>query len=135
MEIIIHELVKKIDSSYEAAMKEYIKRCSFFCKISIKKYKKAGTAALAKDSAVFLVCPGRSTISSEDFCKLLADIRLSGKSCIEFVTNPKLLSDCHADYDEFNLSSFDMSTELSVVVLCEQIYRAFTIENNITYHK
>ena len=37
--------------------------------------------------------------------------------------------------EAFNLSSFTMSPDLTTVVLTEQLYRAYTIMNNITYHK
>ena len=45
--------------------------------------------------------------------------------------NPNSKPSFVEDIEEFNISSFAMSSSLTTVVLTEQIYRAYTIMNNI----
>lgn len=134
MEIIIHVFSKKIDKDFDAATSEYVKRTSPYCKIKLNRYKKASTPTLSKNSYVFLVNAGEDTLSSNELADKINDICISGYSCIEFIIADGLILD-DLTTNSFNLSSFDMSNELTVVALTEQIYRAYTIQNNITYHK
>ncbi len=133
MEIIINLKKKKMDSDYEGAIKEYVKRLTPFCRVIVKTVKLFKSPAPKKDTKLFKVCPIIDTISSVDFCRLIQTCNLNGYSRIIFYINPRPeeLPEC----DILSVSSFDMSTELTSVVLCEQIYRAYTIMNNITYHK
>lgn len=132
MEITIHAFCKKTDSDYIAAIEEYSKRTSPFCRLTMKWYKKIKAPQLNKSSKCFKLIPGKETVSSEDFCKMINDICLQGYSSIEFIISNGLETDIT---DEFMLSSFSMDNQLTAVALTEQIYRAFTILNNITYHK
>lgn len=129
MEIIIHVEAKKIDKHMQLAIDEYVKRTSPFCKVNIKQYKDISKVNLKASSKAYNVLPGSSSPTSEGLAKLILDNNLSGISCIEFVINST------QDIEEFNISSFAMSPDLTTVVLTEQIYRAYTIMNNITYHK
>ena len=40
-----------------------------------------------------------------------------------------------ADMENFSLCSVQPSAEMTALLLSEQTYRAYTILNNITYHK
>lgn len=143
MEIIIHIETKKIDKTMQLAIDEYVKRTSPFCKVIIKTYKKLDKINTKTGSKIYNVLPGSNSPSSEGFAEIIQANNLKGISCIEFIiTSMHENSEKHAsnhpfskDVDEFNLSSFAMSPDLTTVVLTEQIYRAYTIMNNITYHK
>lgn len=141
MEIIIHVESKKLDKNLQLAVNEYIKRTSPFCKIIIKLYKTLDKINHRLSSKIYYVIPGINSPSSEELSGLIENISINGTSCIEFVIKnndiiDQLSSHCIPPHAEiFYLSSFSMSTDLTTVVLTEQIYRAYTITNNITYHK
>ncbi len=133
LEIIIHIDSKKIDRNLKAAIDEYTKRTSPYCRVTIKQYKSINKAAFKTSSRIFKILPGTASPTSLGLAELIQNINMEGVSCIEFIIS-NAASDIEA-VQEFNLSSFDMSLELTAVVLTEQIYRAYTIMNNITYHK
>ena len=144
MEILIHIEKKKLDTDYEKAVAEYVKRLSAFCRVRCIYYKDLSKLTMHNSSACFRVVPGRDTISSEDFAIKLEQLGLSGYSRIEFVIAEQ--SDgSHTDnisrspgdpkLSIFSLSGFTMSVDLTTVILTEQLYRAYTILNHITYHK
>ncbi len=134
MEIIIHSSVKKFDLNYKKAIDEYIKRTLPFSRVTIKYYKNILSISYKKGSFVFGLQHGKNTISSPDLANKIQELNLNGYSCIEFVW-----LDASVDINNFenilSISSFQMSQELDMVVLTEQLYRAYTILNNITYHK
>ncbi len=139
MEIVIHISTKKIDTTYKKAIDEYIKRTSPFCRVSIKTYKNINKLSLNKNSEKYIVVPSINTISSTEFATLIQDINLKGISCIEYIITDSTSwvnnSENQLLFSDFCISSFDMNIDLTTVVLTEQIYRAYTILNNITYHK
>lgn len=144
MEILIHIEKKKLDTNYEKAVAEYVKRLSAFCRVRCIYYKDLSKLTMHNSSACFRVVPGRDTISSEDFAIKLEQLGLSGYSRIEFVIAEQP-DDTHTDaisrspgdpkLSIFSLSGFTMSVDLTTVILTEQLYRAYTILNHITYHK
>lgn len=130
MEIIIHIESRKLDNNLKKAIDEYIKRTSPYCRVMIKSYKSLAKLSTKKGSKVYQVLPGACSPTSEDLAKLIQRLNLGGISCIEF-----LIGEAQSHIEEFNLSSFPMSPDLAATVLTEQIYRAYTIMNNIVYHK
>ncbi len=143
MEILIHIEKKKLDTEYAKAVAEYVKRLSAFCRVRCLYYKDLSKLTISDSSACFRVIPGIDTISSEAFASKIEQLGLSGYSRIEFVvarqnrisdTNETVSSDIDR-LPSFSLSGFTMSTDLTTVVLTEQLYRAYTILNHITYHK
>lgn len=143
MEILIHIEKKKLDTEYAKAVAEYVKRLSAFCRVRCLYYKDLSKLTMSDSSACFRVIPGIDTISSEAFASKIEQLGLSGYSRIEFVvarqnrisdTNETASSDI-CRLPSFSLSGFTMSTDLTTVVLTEQLYRAYTILNHITYHK
>ena len=143
MEILIHIEKKKLDTEYAKAVAEYMKRLSAFCRVRCLYYKDLSKLTMSDSSACFRVIPGIDTISSEAFASKIEQLGLSGYSRIEFVvaqqnrisdTNETTSSDI-SGLPSFSLSGFTMSTDLTIVVLTEQLYRAYTILNHITYHK
>ena len=80
---------------------------------------------------------GRS-IDSVEFSKKINDIMLDGISSIDFIIGGSLgISQEVKDKANYSLSfsKFTFPHKLMKVILMEQIYRAFTIINNKTYHK
>lgn len=135
MEIIIHMDTKKIDTEYRQAIDEYTKRTSPFCKVSIKTYKNIKKINLSHNSKKYIIVPGTETLTSPELASLIQELNLNGISCIEFIITTQKNLEILNDTEIFNLSSFSMSIDLTAVVLTEQLYRAYTILNNITYHK
>ena len=152
--------VGKIKEKYlEAAIAEYSKRLSRYCKLEIvqladeKTPDKAGEAleeqikekegnrilAQIKDGAyVVALAIGGRMLSSEELSALVADLGVRGESHIQFVIGGSLgLSQAvlnRADY----LLSFSRMTfphQLMRVILMEQIYRSYRIISGEPYHK
>ncbi len=134
MEIIIHVEKKKLDTDYMLAIAEYTKRLSPFCKLRLSVCKDFSKLFIQPGSVVFSVVPGSHTFSSESFAEMVEQEALSGHSRLEFVIG-KLPDAAAFTYREFSLSRLSMSCDLTAVVLSEQLYRAYTILNHITYHK
>ncbi len=130
MEILIHIETKKLDNNLKKAMDEYIKRTSPYCRITIKTYKSLSKMSPKKGSKVYHLIPGDSSPTSEGMAQLIQELNLTGISCIEFI-----IGETNLEVENFNISSFSMSEDLTATVLTEQIYRAYTILNNIVYHK
>ncbi len=137
MEINIHIETKKLDKNLKLAIEEYVKRTSPYCKIFIKLYKSLEKISLKSGSKAYMVVPGSSSPSSPELAGLINKLNVNGFSCIEFIiTNPEDTPNIEKnELEELNLSSFTMGPDLTTVVLTEQLYRAYTIMNNITYHK
>ena len=140
------------------ALKEYLKRLTAFAKveiIEINEYKakdnpslgeieiikeKEGEAILSKISKsayVIPMCIEGTQLSSEEFNRKIEDImQISGE--IDFIIGGSFgLSKKVKQRGNLKLSfgKITLPHQLMRVVLCEQIYRAFSIINNSKYHK
>ncbi|MBE5944183.1 MAG: 23S rRNA (pseudouridine(1915)-N(3))-methyltransferase RlmH [Lachnospiraceae bacterium] len=140
MEINLHIQCKKIDKNHKEALEEYIKRLSPWCKVKLYAYKTFSNQNLRKGTKLFFLTPGNHTLSSPELSDMINTLNIKGYSCIDFFINPKKefidsFYEKDFSFELFHLSSFDMSHQLTAVVLTEQLYRAYTIQNNITYHK
>ncbi len=140
MEIIIHVESRKMDKDLQLAVDEYVKRTSPYCKVTLKLFKNPDKLTFKNSSKIYSVVPGHNSPTSEGLAKLIEANNLHGVSCIEFLIQDTVSSNSvnttlNQLTEPFNLSTFSMSPELTTVVLTEQIYRAYTIMNNITYHK
>ena len=154
--------VGKIKEKYlKDAIDEYSKRISKFCTLniieinevvakvendsSIKKSIEdegreiiAKVEAFAKNGYVFVMDIDGKELSTIDFKNKLSEIKLSGVSDIAFVIGGSYgLSPEVKKRASFRLSFSKMTFphQLFRVILIEQIYRAFKIENNEPYHK
>ena len=133
------------------AIDEYSKRLSRYCKLSITELAdektpdnasdKEGEKILAKisDSAyvIALDLHGKM-ISSEEFASFIADCGVRGNSHLIFVIGGSLgLSDAVRQRANYKLcfSKMTFPHQLFRVMLLEQIYRGFRINNNEPYHK
>ena len=152
--------VGKIKEKYlEAAIAEYSKRLSRYCKLEIvqvadektpdnaselmeKQIKeKEGERILShiKDGAyvVALAIDGKQ-LSSEELADLVEGLGVRGESHIQFVIGGSLgLADSvlkRADY-KLSFSRMTFPHQLMRVILLEQIYRSYRIISGDPYHK
>lgn len=147
------------EKSSLALFEEYTKRISAFSKIEIVEVPdlkipdkasakeeqqvifKEGQNALEKvkdDDYMILLDLHGEELSSEAFSNKLDKVFTSGKSTIAFVIGGSLgVSEelvKRANF-RFKMSQLTFPHQLVRVLLAEQIYRAFTIQKGITYHK
>ena len=152
--------IGKIKEKYWTdAISEYSKRLSAFCKFNIielneeKTYNNPndtqieailnaeGKRILSKisDSAyVVAMCIEGKIISSPELADKINDVSLSGKSTVDFIIGGSwgLSADVKSRADfKLSMSRMTFPHQMARVVLCEQIYRAFEINNNGKYHK
>lgn len=157
--ITIGKLKKKY---WTAACQEYLKRLQPMCKIEIievpevqipqnasytqiqNALNEEGDLILSKlgrkesSSYIVALCVEGQKTSSEDFAKKLESLSLGGKSNLFFIIGGSNgLSDKVKEASDYRLSFSDMTFphQLMRVILIEQIYRAFKINRNETYHK
>ena len=132
MNIICRSPLKKLNSPYADAVKEYEKRLGRYCKIKLCFAK----SALPKSSAATTLTitsgiAGAPMLSSEELAVRLSQYGLSGQARLHFVLDeyPATFENC------LSLSHAPLSQPLLTVLLYEQIYRAFRIIHRHSYHK
>ena len=137
------------------AIKEYSKRLSRFCNLKIIQLKENVSrtnntqdilGALKKDAELIVphlsghvICLdiNAKMYSSEQFSEKIKSISLS-KSEITFVIGASnglsedIKNKCH---EKMSFSPMTFPHQLMRVIFLEQLYRSFTILNNISYHK
>ena len=151
----------KLNAAYCAAgVAEYQKRLSAFCNFRIielpeelireknasaavieKALDKEGTAILShvrKGAAIVAMCVEGKLVSSEDLAAFVSERALQGAGDIAFVIgsshglSPKVKQ---AAALKFSMGRITLPHQLARLVLCEQIYRAFSINAGSKYHK
>lgn len=142
--------VGKIKENYlREAILEYKKRLSKYTKLEIIELEdesKSNILELEKEKIMKYINPKDYIITLEIEGKELTSIELANKISNIFITNSNItfiIGGSYGLHDEIkkisNLSlSFSKLTfphQLFRVMLLEQIYRAFKINNNETYHK
>ncbi len=159
MNITIIALGKLKEKYLREAVDEYSKRISAYGKLDIVELNPVRLSdspsqteidnALTKEaeeikkkipngSYVFTLCVEGKEKSSEQLAETIKDITLNGKSSIVFIIGSsfglspeiKKFSDCRLSF-----SPMTFPHQLMRVMLLEQIYRAFQINNNGKYHK
>ncbi len=159
MNVTIIALGKLKEKYLRDAVEEYSKRISAYGKLDIVELNPVRLSdspsqteidnALTKEaeeikkkipngSYVFSLCVEGKVKSSEQLAASIKDITLNGKSSIVFIIGSsfglspeiKRLSDCRLSF-----SPMTFPHQLMRVMLLEQIYRAFQINNNGKYHK
>ena len=150
-EIYIQES-KKSQKFCKKAIAEYEKRLSRYCKISCKfiKKEKEWESLLVKDAGMkkFIVQPGKAELTSERLSEQIKNWEGSGIKGIMFLVpewNKEILVDAQIKkasktkqpimIESLVLSDFTMSSNMTGMVLYEQIYRGYRILNNHPYHK
>ncbi len=125
------------------AVKEYEKRLSAFCKLSIAEIKDESLDASYNAVNTFkgckiALCVEGNQLSSTELAQKIDSIAINGTSDIAFVIggsegiaeNIKQMCDIRLSF-----SKMTFPHQLMRVILLEQIYRAFTIINHKNYHK
>lgn len=152
--------VGKIKEKYlKLGIDEFKKRLSKYCKLDIielddekapeklsKKEmimvkEKEGKKILSKikdTSYVIALAIDGKNLSSEELADKMSDLAVRGNSNITFVIGGSLgLSDEVLDRADYKLSFSKMTFphQLMRLILLEQVYRAYRINNNEPYHK
>ncbi len=159
MNITVIALGKLKEKYLKDAVNEYSKRISAYGKLDVIELNPVRLSdnpsqteievALSKEaeeikkkipnnSYVFALCIEGKEKSSESFAKAINDATLNGKSNIVFIIGSSFgLSPEIKNLSDFKLSFSPMTFphQLMRVMLLEQIYRAFQINNNGKYHK
>ncbi len=159
MNITVIALGKLKEKYLTDAISEYSKRISAYGKLQIIELNPVRLSdnpsqteienALSKEaeeikkkipnnSYVFSLCIEGKEKSSESFAKAINDAAINGKSNIVFIIGSSFgLSSEIKNLSDFKLSFSPMTFphQLMRVMLLEQIYRAFQINNNGKYHK
>lgn len=158
MNINIISVGKIKEKYFTAAIEEYSKRLSRFVKLIVTEIpderipdnasekeieiikEKEGRKILSKlneNSFVITLCIEGKELSSEELAQKITDISMSSSN-ITFIIGGSLgLSDAVKNKSQLRLSfgKITFPHQLMRVVLLEQIYRAFKINNNESYHK
>ena len=152
--------VGKIKEKYlKMGIDEFKKRLSKYCKLDIIELDdekapeklsekemimvkdKEGKKILSKikdNSYVIALAIDGKNLSSEELADKMSDLTVRGNSSITFVIGGSLgLSDSVLDRADYKLSFSKMTFphQMMRLILLEQIYRAFRINNNEPYHK
>lgn len=139
------------DKFFIDASAEYLKRLSRFCQCNVKELKEytnlenieqikqaEGQEIMnnLKGYTVLLDVKGKEMFS-EQFATLIKDISLTSSEITFVIGGSYGVSEQVKQKVNFKLSVSPMTFphRLFRVMLLEQIYRAFTILNNINYHK
>ncbi|HHU90385.1 MAG TPA: 23S rRNA (pseudouridine(1915)-N(3))-methyltransferase RlmH [Clostridiaceae bacterium] len=152
--------VGKLKETYlKDAQKEYLKRLSRFCSIKVievDEEKAPDTAspaqeekvrqkeaerikkAMGKNSTIIALDLDGKELGSIEFSEQIHNYMLDGKSDLTFIIGSSTGLDKSIIRDanfNFCMSKLTFPHQLARVILLEQIYRAFKILNNETYHK
>ncbi|MDR1914708.1 MAG: 23S rRNA (pseudouridine(1915)-N(3))-methyltransferase RlmH [Clostridiales bacterium] len=129
---------EKPRSFYNEAAEEYEKRLSRFCRISRVTKPRIKTDA---DYYIKLSSDG-TVISSEDFAQKIQNFERRGADIrrvvffTDFCDLIKRQQTYNLNFDEsLLLSVIPLSHDAQIVLLLEQIYRAYKIIHNQSYHK
>lgn len=151
--------IGKVKDFYKSGVDEYVKRLSAYSKVEIIEVKDESISDKPNDSEItkakdnegkrvisllknneYLVSLdlGKKEYTSEEFASFLSKKLVSNGSNISFVIGGSYgLSDelKKRANTSITLSKLTFPHQLARLVLLEQIYRAFKIINNETYHK
>lgn len=145
MDITVFVNTKKTAPLSKAATDEFVKRLRPYCNLHIIHTVKPDTPATGNNVQNFCITPASKsdktdenfycikTISSEEFAEKIQTMTVNGISKIFFYIG--YASKCTDNCLPFAITSVSLDLSMNLVVLCEQIYRAYTINNHITYHK
>ena len=125
------------------AVKEYEKRLSAFCRLSVLEIKEDSLTATKSAVSAFkgykiALCVEGEMISSEALAQKIDGIATGGNSEVAFIIGGSdgIAEDIKAMCNmRLSFSKMTFPPQLMRVILLEQIYRAFTIINHKQYHK
>lgn len=125
------------------ALKEYEKRLSAFCKLTVNEIKEDSLKATLPAVSAFkgtkiALCIEGKMLSSEELAQKIESLAVNGAHDIAFIIGGSegLCDDVKNMCDiKLSFSKMTFPHQLMRVILLEQIYRAFTIINHKQYHK
>ena len=128
---------------YQAAVSEYSKRLSKFCKfeiIQIKESDKRKECEAIRERVkghIILCSPAGALISSEELAGSIEKLSQVTSTITFIIGGSDGVGDLLNDVvnDKISFGRITLPHQLFRVVLTEQIYRAFTILNGVKYHK
>lgn len=130
---------------WEEALAEYVKRLKKYCECNVieipdgRSPEAEGTEILKKLSGSVVACDVQGKlVSSEDLAELIEKKANSGKSEITFLIGGSegLSEEVKKQAEEkISFGRVTFPHRMMRVILCEQIYRAFTIIHHTPYHK
>ena len=131
------------ESYLREASDEYRKRLSRFCKCNViecgesNPEKEKLEILKHLDGYVIALCVEGDKISSEKLASKIENVAQTSSKITFVIGGSDGLAQEVKDKADFRLSFSDMTFphQLMRIILLEQIYRAFTINNNIKYHK
>ena len=130
--------IGKIDKKYIGLVNEYAKRITKYDKVEIIECKTEETAIKYSDNCYKVVLDEfGKTCDSTIFSALLNKINMEQKN-ICFIIGPGdgLSEDIKSSADlKLALSEMTLQHDIAILVLIEQLYRAFTIMKGVLYHK
>lgn len=135
MNIKTYIITKKLNSYYKKAIEEYEKRLQLYAKTSITLVKSESVLKKKLNSNYYtiLVSPDGKNLSSTSLASHINTLGIQGTSNINFVIAENIVD---LNFDEIiSLSQMSINVSLTSVILYEQIYRAYRIINNHSYHK
>ena len=159
MNITVISVGKIKEKFFKAAIEEYAKRLSRYCRFEIVEVKDEKTpdnpsvreremvlntegeriiSKLPKNARIISLCVEGESVSSEGLADIINDCCINGTGSIVFIIGGSMgLSDSVKKMSDIRLSFSKLTFPhmLMRVILSEQIYRAFTIIEGKTYHK
>ena len=152
--------VGKLKEQYlRDAVKEYTKRLSRYCKVTVYEVKdemapvspssgeaekilqaeaKRITKYIKDDSYIIALAIKGEQVTSEVLAERIQDLMVRGSSHFTFIIGGSLGLDSsllEAANWRLSFSKMTFPHQLMRVILCEQLYRSFTILRNEPYHK
>ena len=124
---------KKIKNRFtKDAIKEYAKRLTRYCKIQLNVTNKI-EKEINRDSYLIKINNSGNMLTSEELADKISSLGISGHSHLTFVFDDEHQVE-NADF-YLKISKMDIDSDLLLIILYEQIYRAYRIINNEPYHK
>lgn len=135
---------KMKEDYYRQAVAEYGKRLSRFCRVEIKEFaegknlkEEAVTILKTCQGYKIALCVEGKKFSSEQFAAKIKQLCDEGKEITFIIGSSEGLDDSVKNAADLKISFSDMTFphRLMRVILTEQIYRAFMINEGSEYHK
>lgn len=157
LEVKIVCIGKLKEKYWRDAVAEYAKRLSAFCRFSVIELNEARVPqdpneaqiakALEEEAKAVIAAVGRSTayvlciegkmLSSEKLAGEISSAAVGGASSLAFIIGSShgLHESVKALGKRISMSPMTFPHQLARVMLCEQLYRAFSIQAGTKYHK
>jgi len=122
---------EKIKEKYvKDAIQEYTKRLGAYCKVEYVEAKNLAKE-ITDESYVIKIDKAGEQLSSEQLASNIAQLGVSGNSNITIFIGA---DNIEADY-VLSISRMDIDINILLIIIYEQIYRAYRIIHNAPYHK